>query len=84
VLLDEIRATGHEIVPSRQMRGVTNVAFPVIGSNGDAIAAVNVPYLERIDKKVNPEFDEVCRMVGEMAGRLSALMGFSGYNLEGE
>ena len=83
-LLDEIRATGHEIVPSRQMRGVTNVAFPVIGSTGDAIAAVNVPYLERIDKKVNPEFDEVCRMVGEMAGRLSALMGFSGYNLEGE
>jgi DNA-binding IclR family transcriptional regulator len=84
VLLDEIRATGHEIVPSRQMRGVTNVAFPVIGSSGDAIAAVNVPYLERIDKKVNPEFDEVCRMVGEMAERLSALMGFSGYNLEGE
>jgi DNA-binding IclR family transcriptional regulator len=83
-LLNEIRATGHEIVPSRQMRGVTNVAFPVIGSSGDAIAAVNVPYLERIDKKVNPEFDEVCRMVGEMAGRLSALMGFSGYNLEDE
>jgi DNA-binding IclR family transcriptional regulator len=83
-LLDEIRAAGHEIVPSRQMRGVTNVAFPVIGSSGDAVAAVNVPYLERIDKKVNPEFDEVCKMVGEMTMRLSALMGFSGYNLEGE
>jgi len=83
-LLDEIRATGHEIVPSRQMRGVTNVAFPVIGSSGDAVAAVNVPYLERIDKKINPEFDEVCRMVGEMTERLSALMGFSGYNLESE
>ncbi|QIE28738.1 Bacterial transcriptional regulator (plasmid) [Caballeronia sp. SBC1] len=83
-LLDEIRAAGHEIVPSRQMRGVTNVAFPVIGSSGDAVAAVNVPYLERIDKKINPEFDEVCRMVGEMTGHLSALMGFSGYNLEGE
>jgi len=83
-LLEEIRAAGHEIVPSRQMRGVTNVAFPVIGSSGDAVAAVNVPYLERIDKKINPEFDEVCRMVGEMTGRLSALMGFSGYNLEGE
>jgi len=83
-LLDEIRAAGHEIVPSRQMRGVTNVAFPLIGSSGDAVAAVNVPYLERIDKKINPEFDEVCRMVGEMTARLSALMGFSGYNLEGE
>ncbi len=83
-LLDEIRATGHEIVPSRQMRGVTNVAFPVIGSNGDAIAAVNVPYLERIDQKLNPVFDDVCRMVGDMASQLSALMGFSGYNLEGE
>jgi DNA-binding IclR family transcriptional regulator len=83
-LLDEVRATGHEIVPSRQMRGVTNIAFPVIGSTGDAIAAVNVPYLERIDMKVNPEFDEVCRLVADMAARLSALMGFSGYNLQGE
>jgi DNA-binding IclR family transcriptional regulator len=82
-LLDEVRATGHEIVPSRQMRGVTNIAFPVIGSTGDAIAAVNVPYLERIDMKVNPEFDEVCRLVADMAARLSALMGFSGYNLQG-
>jgi DNA-binding IclR family transcriptional regulator len=83
-LLDEVRATGHEIVPSRQMRGVTNIAFPVIGSTGDAIAAVNVPYLERIDMKVNPESDEVCRLVADMAARLSALMGFSGYNLQGE
>jgi DNA-binding IclR family transcriptional regulator len=83
-LLDEVRAAGHEIVPSRQMRGVTNIAFPVIGSTGDAIAAVNVPYLERIDMKVNPEFDEVCRLVADMAARLSALMGFSGYNLQGE
>jgi hypothetical protein len=46
---------------------------------GDAIAAVNVPYLERIDMKLDPGFDEVCRFVGDMAGRLSALMGFSGY-----
>jgi len=83
-LLDDVRANGHEIVPSRQMRGVTNVAFPVIGNTGDAIAAVNVPYLERIDQKINPEFGDVCRMVGEMAARLSALMGFSGYNLETE
>jgi DNA-binding IclR family transcriptional regulator len=83
-LLDDVRATGHEIVPSRQMRGVTNIAFPVIGSTGDAIAAVNVPYLERIDMKVNPEFDEVCGLVAHMAARLSALMGFSGYNLQGE
>ncbi|MGA7814605.1 IclR family transcriptional regulator [Caballeronia sp.] len=83
-LLDDVRANGHEFVPSRQMRGVTNVAFPVIGNTGDAIAAVNVPYLERIDQKINPEFGDVCRMVGEMAARLSALMGFSGYNLETE
>jgi DNA-binding IclR family transcriptional regulator len=81
-LLDEVRTAGHEIVPSTQMRGVTNIAFPVIGSTGDAIAAVNVPYLERIDMKVDPGFDEVCRFVGDMAGRLSALMGFSGYNLQ--
>jgi DNA-binding IclR family transcriptional regulator len=80
LLLDGVRAVGHEIVPSTQTRGVTNIAFPVFGSAGDAIAAVNVPYLERIDMKVDPGFDEVCRCVGGMAARLSGLMGFSGYN----
>jgi DNA-binding IclR family transcriptional regulator len=80
-LLDAVRATGHEIVPSRQMRGVTNVAFPVIGSAGDAIAAINVPYLERIDEKADPQLDDVCTKVEATAKRLSALMGFSGYNL---
>jgi DNA-binding IclR family transcriptional regulator len=81
-LLADVRASGHEFVPSRQMRGVTNIAFPVFGNTGDAIAAVNVPYLERIDQKLDPEFDVVCKHVGDMATRLSALMGFSGYNLE--
>ena len=76
----KIRATGHELVPSRQMRGVTNIAFPVIGNAGHAIAAINVPYVERIDQKINPDVKEVCRLVGETAARLSALMGFSGYN----
>jgi DNA-binding IclR family transcriptional regulator len=32
LLLDEVRAAGHEIVPRTQMRGVTNIASPVIGS----------------------------------------------------
>jgi DNA-binding IclR family transcriptional regulator len=82
-LIDEVRTNGREIVPSQQMRGITNIAFPVIGSAGDAIAAVNVPYLERVDMKVNPDLDQVCALTGEMAARLSALMGFSGYNLQG-
>lgn len=83
-LLHVVRGNGHEIVQSRQMRGIVNIAFPVIGSTGDAIAAINVPYLERIDKKVNPECDDVCKQVAAVAAQLSTLMGFSGYNLQGD
>src|SRR5690606_17652287 len=42
-ILQEVRAQGCATMPSRQIAGVTNVAFPVFGSGGRVVAAVNVP-----------------------------------------
>jgi hypothetical protein len=39
------------------------------------VAALNVPYIERIDKKVTPSIEAVKEMLREMAARLSLLMG---------
>ena len=43
------------------------------------IAAINVPHIERIDQKVSPDIAQVGQIVGNVAKRLSALMGYSGY-----
>jgi DNA-binding IclR family transcriptional regulator len=79
-ILQEVRERGHAAMPSRQIRGITNIAFPVMGAVGHVIAAINVPHLERIDQKGGPDVTQVRDIVSNIAARLSALMGASGYN----
>ena len=54
-------------VQSRQTRGVTNIAFPISGPTGHAVAVLNVPYIERIDKKVTPSIEAVKELLRESA-----------------
>jgi DNA-binding IclR family transcriptional regulator len=79
-ILQEVRARGYSAMPSQQTRGITNIAFPVMGAADHVIASINVPYIERIDQKSAPDAVQVRGIVGNIAGRLSALMGASGYN----
>ncbi|HEX6703153.1 MAG TPA: IclR family transcriptional regulator [Albitalea sp.] len=72
----EVARIGHAQMPSRQIRGVSNIAFPVRDSAGHAVAALNIPYIERIDKKVTPSIAEAKEALAESAARLSMLMGF--------
>jgi DNA-binding IclR family transcriptional regulator len=79
-ILQEVRARGYSAMPSRQTRGITNIAYPVMGAADHVIASINVPYIERIDQKSAPDAVQVRGIVGNIAARLSALMGASGYN----
>jgi DNA-binding IclR family transcriptional regulator len=79
-ILQEVRARGYSAMPSQQTRGITNIAFPVMGAADHVIASINVPYIERIDQKSAPDVVQVRGIVGNIAARLSALMGASGYN----
>src|SRR4030095_14908609 len=47
----DVAKNGYAQIQSRQIRGVTNIAFPVLGTSGYAIGVLNIPYIERIDKK---------------------------------
>jgi DNA-binding IclR family transcriptional regulator len=75
--LQQVRALGHSARVSQQIRGVVNIAFPVRESSGQVVAAINVPYIERIDTKNSPDQEAVREMVGNVAQRLSARMGYS-------
>jgi len=79
-ILQEVRERGYSAMPSKQTRGITNIAFPVMGAADHVIASINVPYIERIDQKAGPDVTQVREIVGNITARLSALMGASGYN----
>jgi DNA-binding IclR family transcriptional regulator len=74
----DVARKGYAQLQSRQIRGVTNIAFPILDGSGHALAVLNIPYIERIDKKVTPSIDAVRAMLQETAQRLSLLMGYVG------
>ena len=73
--LDEIRARGYELMPSRQTRGVINISAPVLAPDGSALAAVTCPYVERIDDAWAPNSAEVALLILRAARDLSLSAG---------
>jgi DNA-binding IclR family transcriptional regulator len=72
------REQGFALMPSKQIRGVTNIAYPIFSSEGTARAVIQVPYIERVDNVVNPDIKEVSAILQDVSACLSRLMGFSG------
>lgn len=73
--LDSIRAAGFESIPSVQVRGLFAVSFPILDAQGRAIAALTVPYAERIDQLQRKSIPEVTEALGQAARTLSARIG---------
>jgi DNA-binding IclR family transcriptional regulator len=73
--LDTVRARGFESIPSVQVRGLYAVSFPILDSRGHAIAALTVPYAERIDKIDRKPIATVEATLSATAGTLSRRMG---------
>jgi DNA-binding IclR family transcriptional regulator len=77
--LEELRARGHVVMPSRHTALVTNIAHPVFGVNGQVIASLTVPYIGRLEPAGSPQVADVCTLVQEVARQLSDLMGYRGF-----
>lgn len=76
-ILQEVRARGCATMPSRQIAGVTNVAYPVFGSGGRVAAAVNVPHIARIDGVARPDIERIKEIMADVCLRLSARLGYA-------
>jgi DNA-binding IclR family transcriptional regulator len=76
--LDAVRARGFESIPSRQVRGLFAVSFPILDAQGHAIAAMTVPYAERIDQVHRTTIASVEEILSVAARSLSARIGGSG------
>lgn len=76
IILETIRKTGYESIPSIQVRGLYAISFPVLDMKGRAIAALTIPYSERIDQNHRKPIPDVTKSLGLIARNLSQRMGW--------
>jgi DNA-binding IclR family transcriptional regulator len=75
-LLEAVKTNGHASMPSVQIQGVTNIAFPIRGASGRVVAAVNVPHIARIDGQRRPDVAQIKAIMVDVCDRLSARLGY--------
>ncbi len=73
--LAKIRQRGYERRASYEVAAVTNISFPVMNSQGNAVAGLTVPYVKRIEDTISvPQIvsalREASREIGEAMGAL--------------
>jgi DNA-binding IclR family transcriptional regulator len=73
--LNTIKARGFESIPSVQVRGLYAVSAPVLDSRGCAIAALTVPYAERIDQVNRKPITTIETLLSTAAQKLSERLG---------
>lgn len=64
-------STGHVARPSAQTVGVMDLAFPIIGRTGDAVAALTIPFIERLDPVEAPSAAACLDIIAAAAAKLS-------------
>jgi DNA-binding IclR family transcriptional regulator len=74
-VLNKIRKAGFESSPSVQVRGLYAVSFPILDTQGHALAALTVPYAERIDQVKRKSIPQVTTLLGSAALTLSEKVG---------
>jgi DNA-binding IclR family transcriptional regulator len=66
---------GFEEAPSRQVRGLFAVSFPILDAQQHAIAALTVPFAERLDQVGRRSISDAREALGVAARLLSARLG---------
>lgn len=75
-ILEAIRVRGFESMVSLQIKGLYAVSYPVLDSRNHALAAVTVPYAERLDQTGRATILDVEVALGKAARVLSERMGW--------
>jgi DNA-binding IclR family transcriptional regulator len=74
-LLATVRGRGHEEMESTRVRGVHDLSFPVFNHRGAAVAAITVPFIERLDIPGDTSLAATRKVLADAASRLSASLG---------
>jgi len=71
--LAKIRSRGYERRASYEVTGVMNISFPVLNSQGNAIAGLTVPYVKRIEDSIG--VPEIVSVLETASRQISEAMG---------
>ena len=74
-LFAAIRQRGYEEMESTRVRGVRDLSFPIFNHRGAAVAAITVPFIERLDMPGDTSLAATRKVLAEAASRLSASLG---------
>jgi DNA-binding IclR family transcriptional regulator len=76
--LRKIRSRGFEMMKSTRTVGVTDISCPIFGSNGIAVAALTVPFLQLIDGTQKVTRDDARLFLQEATRQISEELGSAG------
>ena len=68
---DTVRQQGYWQGDSLQSFGVVDISYPILGVNGNALAALTCPYIRRIDRHAGPAEEDARAYLLEAARALS-------------
>lgn len=71
--LSRIRRKGYEERASYQVRGVTNLTFPVFDQHGSATGALTTPYIQHLESSIAQK--EVVTMLAKIANEITLSIG---------
>ena len=72
---NRIREQGYESMPSAQTAGVFNLSAPILAGDGNAIAALTVPYIPLVNAADPPDMSDCTHLLVETCQRLSEMAG---------
>jgi DNA-binding IclR family transcriptional regulator len=76
--IEDIRRNGVITSPSSRVRGSIDISYPIFGNGREIMAALTVPYYERLDRPQSPSIPDTQEIGREIAVRLSKLLGYGG------
>ncbi|PCI53792.1 MAG: hypothetical protein COB36_11770 [Alphaproteobacteria bacterium] len=76
-ILDKVKENGFECMDSAITHGVKDIGFPVFNHMGEVVAALTVPFLERIDGSQRIDIDDAIDRLGTAVEEISRAMGYS-------
>jgi len=74
--MKKIEKNKYELVKSLQIKGVTNISVPIFDHTNNAIAALTIPFVDRIISKGELNLEKVKELLIKSAELLSSEMGY--------
>lgn len=71
--IEAIRRRGYEMIAGEGLQGITDVSFPILDAEGQAVAVLTMPYLPSARERVS--FENACRALFTAAGAITEAFG---------